>query len=113
MLIYYLRYPQYAIIKIEGHIEGFELDKFRQPFQELALLGCQTIILNFEKINYISSSILGYLIEEWRRKAEKGGKVVVCCLTPKVANLFEITHLFSIIDVYETEEEAIEAIKKG
>jgi anti-anti-sigma factor len=108
MYIFYIRHPTYAIIRVEGKIEGYHAEKFQRPFLELNQIGCHNIIVNFEQTLYISSSILGILIEQWRNIQEHHGSFSVCSLSESVADIFRITNLSSRIAVYETEQQASE-----
>lgn len=108
MYYYFIKHPDYAIIMFSGSIEGFNDAEFKKPFMELHTLGCFQIVVNFEDVTYISSTIIGSIIEEWRKTTERGGFFAMCQLNPRVLRLFEITNLSSKVKIYSTEQEAVE-----
>ncbi len=78
--------------------------------EELAALAAtgRKVILNFSKVEYLSSSVLGKLINFQRRLKEHGGELRLCCIHPSIYEIFEITRLNTLFDIYRTEEEALE-----
>jgi len=65
------------------------------------------IVLDFEKVQFLSSSALGVLIT-LRKKADAiKGKVAICGMKKDLKKVFEITRLDRMFDFYADEEKAL------
>jgi anti-anti-sigma factor len=65
------------------------------------------IVLDFEKVRFLSSSALGILIT-LRKKADAiKAKVVFCNLRDELRKVFKITNLEKMFEFYESEEKAL------
>jgi len=68
------------------------------------------ILLNFKDVSYVDSSGLATLVEILKGLRSYGGKLRITNLSTKVKNLFEITKLEKLFDIYQEEEEAIQTL---
>ena len=65
------------------------------------------ILLDFSRVRFLSSSLLGVLIS-LRKKAEAiKGQVAICGLRKDLKKPFKITHLDKLFKFYDEEEEAL------
>jgi stage II sporulation protein AA (anti-sigma F factor antagonist) len=70
------------------------------------------VILNCEELEYIDSKGLGVIVKLEKLLREKGGKVVICTVSGKVAKVFGLTNFEKIITVYDTVEKALKELRK-
>ncbi len=63
--------------------------------------------MNFKKLEFISSLVIAALVYLHKKVKEKNGKLKFCELTTKVKEIFEVTDLDKVFDVYPTESVAI------
>ncbi len=67
------------------------------------------IVLDFEKVRFLSSSALGVLIA-MRKKADLiKGRVVLCNMREDLRKVFKITNLEKMFELYDSEEKALGA----
>jgi anti-sigma B factor antagonist len=66
------------------------------------------ILINFEKLDYISSAGLRVLLVSAKRLKSRGGELRLCHLNETVQEVFEISGFSSILKVFNTESEALE-----
>jgi anti-sigma B factor antagonist len=65
------------------------------------------IILDFDKVKFLSSSALGVLIT-LRKKADAiKGKIVLCSMKPELRKVFKIMNLEKMFDFQDNEEKAL------
>lgn len=79
-----------TIINLQGAVDAHTAPQFEQAVQEAIDQGQKNIVVNCEKLTYISSAGLGVFmcfIEEVR---EAGGDIKICGLSEKVKQPFEI-----------------------
>ncbi|HNY80276.1 MAG: STAS domain-containing protein [Sedimentisphaerales bacterium] len=61
------------------------------------------LVLNFAKVKFVSSALLGLLIKVHKRVMEAGGHLQMSNLDGKVRRVFEITQLVSVFDIIASE----------
>jgi anti-sigma B factor antagonist len=71
--------------------------------------GKTNLVLNFAKVEYLSSAALGMLIRLRKKVLEAGGKLVLCGIDPQIYEVFVITKLDKAFVVRRDEGEALQA----
>jgi len=70
------------------------------------------LIINFKEVSFIDSWGLSIIISIYKNIMMVSGILVACELCDDVKNFFSIIKLDTIINVYETEDEAIKYMQK-
>ena len=71
------------------------------------------LLLCFSQVKHFNSRLLGTLIRLNKRMAEKGGVLKLCCIKPALYEMFVISQVNRIFDVYEDREQALSSFLKG
>lgn len=66
------------------------------------------LILDFSNVRFLSSAVLGLLIRISKKIYERDGQLRLCNINPKIYEIFKITRLNKIFDIYQDVESAIE-----
>ncbi len=69
-------------------------------------------VLNFADVNYLSSSALGMLISLQKKIALKGGQLKLAGIRDSIMEVFHITKLDEVFDIYKNEAAAVEAFQR-
>ncbi len=72
--------------------------------------GGMNLILDFSKVRFLSSSVLGLLIRISKRVYQRDGQLRLCNISPKIYEIFKITRLTKIFDIYPDVESASEGL---
>lgn len=70
-------------------------------------------ILDFKSVDYLSSSALGMLISLQKKIAMKGGQLKLSGIKDSIMEVFRITKLDEVFDIYAGEEAAIDAFGRN
>jgi len=98
-----------AILYLDGHIETNSYLDFENELNNILEKGYSHIILNCRDLQYINSAGLGVimgLIEEVR---EKDGDIKLCAMNKNVFKIFDLVGFNQLFEIYEKEEEALNA----
>jgi stage II sporulation protein AA (anti-sigma F factor antagonist) len=68
------------------------------------------IILNLEQLSFMDSSGLGVILGRYKQIKNNGGEMVVCAISPAVKRLFDMSGLFKIIRLEESEQFALQTL---
>ena len=90
-----------SIIGVDGFLDAHTAPEFEQAIQAEIDAGHLRIIVNCEKLTYISSAGLGVFMSFVEEIRERGGDIKICGLIPKVKQVFEILGFQAIYDILD------------
>ena len=80
----------------------------REPLYDLVeTKGNRRIVLNFENVRFLSSAPIGVLIYFKKKVEAVGGTVRFCCVDPDILDVFRITSVDQLFDIYDSEADAL------
>ncbi len=68
------------------------------------------LILDFSNVQSLSSAVLGLLIRISKKVYERDGQLRLCNIDPRIYEIFRITRLTKIFDIYKDREAALEGL---
>ena len=96
---------------IKFKLKEINLDEnglFYDKLKELVDSGKTAILIDFTGVAYISSLVIGTLMSGLKNTRAKGGTMKLCCLSEKIRQALEITQLTKILEIYQSQEEALQ-----
>ena len=97
-----------TILDVEGKITIGKGDvALREAVQEALNAGASKILVSLGKVSTIDSSGVGELVSALTTVTNRGGKLKLVNLPPKVNDILQITHLITVFEVYENEIDAV------
>jgi anti-sigma B factor antagonist len=94
------------VVEVEGEVDlGSSPDLRRTLFELLPKVG--KLALNLGAIRYIDSSGIAILIEVLKQSQRLKKEFVLFGLSPAVHEVFRLTHVVRIFQVFQTEQEAL------
>ncbi len=72
-----------------------------------------SLILDFGNVRFLSSAVLGLLIRVSKKIYEQDGQLRLCSINPKIYEIFKITRLTKIFDIYTDVESAAEDLSQA
>lgn len=97
-----------SVITIEGFVDAHTAPQFENAIQKEIEAGRNRVIVNCEKLNYISSAGLGVFMSFIEEVREIGGDIKICGLTPKVKHTFEILGFQDIFEMLDDQPTAVQ-----
>jgi len=64
------------------------------------------LILDFSNVKFLSSAVLGLLIRVSKKIYERDGQLRLCKISPRIYEIFKITRLTKIFDIYPDRDSA-------
>lgn len=100
------------IVRLRGELDHHTAEVVRSKMDEAIQRGrSEHLILSLEHMTFMDSSGLGVILGRYKQIKAHGGKMVVCHVNPSVHRLFELSGLFKILPIYETERNAISELE--
>lgn len=104
---------EFAVLHTDGYINNPGGEKIARECYKLMEEGYKHFILDLEKSKVINSIGISILIEIIEKTLEIEGSVSFCGLTTTIAKTFKIMGLTQYARVFESESEAVAAIRGG
>lgn len=97
------------IIRLVGELDHHTADMVRSQVEEkIESEGIRHILLNLEELSFMDSSGLGVILGRYKHISQLGGKMIICAISSSVYRLFELSGMFKILKVVDSEEQALE-----
>jgi anti-sigma B factor antagonist len=97
------------IFRLEG---DKRVSSLREKVKNLLGEGKKNIVLNLSNVTLIDSSGLGALVAAYSSAKSGGASLRLCNLGARFNELLQITKLYTVFEVSETEEDALRAMAK-
>lgn len=104
---------QVSIIKVGGYIDTTTSSEVERALNSLLKQGRYKIIIDLGNVDYISSAGWGIFISEIKSIRENNGDLKLVNMIPDVYEIFELLEFHHILDVYDSNEEAIQKFEEG
>lgn len=100
-----------VVVNLEGRIVlGEETSALREKVKSLLSEGKKIIILNLLNVSAIDSTGLGTLVASHSSAKSAGASLRLCDVGARSKELLQITKLYTVFDIYDSEYEAFRAL---
>ncbi len=99
-----------VILDLEGFIDTSTTHILREAFENLVQNKIYKIIVNFEKISYLSSTGIGVFVEFIGTIRENMGNIIIIKVSDKIKKVITIAGIEKIIKIFPTEQIAKDAL---
>ena len=97
-----------------GDIAGHQDDivfGMEQLLGEMERHGLKLLVIDFSQCEFFGTMFLGSLVKVWKRISQRGGRLALCHLSPKVLEVLQLTKLHLIWPVHGTREDALRSVR--
>ncbi|HXN48364.1 MAG TPA: STAS domain-containing protein [Bryobacteraceae bacterium] len=108
------RLDNVAVVDLSGRITlGEASGRLRDTIKDLVTNGSKDILLNLAGVTYMDSSGLGELVGAFATVSNRGGKLKLQGLQPRLYELMHITKLYSVFEIFTDEAAAVKSFGTG
>ncbi|MEW5876084.1 MAG: anti-sigma factor antagonist [Candidatus Zixiibacteriota bacterium] len=95
------------IMRVSGRIDLVTSNTLKDAIRERLHRQRLTLVLNLERVDFINSSGLGALVSILKDVRLVNGRMALCNLAPYVQEIFDITQLSNVFEIFPAEKEAV------
>ena len=95
-----------AIIEIEGEVDLYSSPDLRKALLEMTKAQNKAILVDLAKVTYMDSSGVATLVEALQQVGKYEGKLKLANLRDAVKDVFDLSRLDKVFDIYESVEDA-------
>jgi anti-sigma B factor antagonist len=97
-----------TILDLRGKLTlGSGEQALRSTLQDALAAGATKVVINLKDVTTIDSTGVGELVGTYTTVTNRGARLKLATLPPKLQDILTITQLITVFDVYDTEDEAI------
>jgi anti-sigma B factor antagonist len=96
-----------VVLNLSGRLDLASGSTLKEEIKGLTDKGTSHIHLNLARVEFINSSGLGSLVSIMKEVRLQKGRLTLSDLAGYVQEIFDITQLSHIFEIFETEEEAL------
>ncbi|OCT11287.1 hypothetical protein A8709_06320 [Paenibacillus pectinilyticus] len=100
-----------VVVTLEGRLDGNTSASLESAFAKLVEQGNGKFVFNLQGLDYVSSAGLRSLLSAAKMVKVIQGKLALSRMNENVKEVFDMSGFSSIFKLYETEDEALNAIK--
>lgn len=96
-----------AVLDLVGEINGFAEEALSAAYAEAEAQDPNTILLNFEGVDYINSTGIALIVGLLARARASRRRLLACNLSEHYVEIFNITRLSDFMNVFPDEQSAV------
>ena len=85
--------------------------RFREELDRLIQEGRKRVVVDFSKVPYIDSSVLGHLVHGYVTLKKRGGNLRLLSPSKRILDLLSLTRLITIFEIYESRKGVLDSWK--
>ena len=98
-----------CVVELANRIDVSSSPELEKVFNQLLDQGHDAILCDFSQTEYISSMGLRVFLSTLKRSVKTGGQLSLCCLKPGVMEIFDMTGLTELFQIFDSSAAALAA----
>lgn len=102
-----------SILYLEGFLDAHTSGTLENAFEKLINDKRSRVIVNFEKLTYISSAGLGVFMAYIENVRNNNGDIKLCNMSDKIFNIFDMLGFPVLFEIFKKEDSALTKFQNG
>lgn len=98
-----------TVIVLSGEIGTETVNQFKDKIDQIVADGKTRLVMDFQEVGYLNSMGLGVVAATLKKVKKAKGDLKLINLSPAVQELFELTRLTKVFEVFDSEEGAVKS----
>ena len=96
-----------SVLEIQGDMDVYVLPSFQSRIQGLLDEGRVNLVADFGGVDYVNSTAVAIVVEQWKAVKEKGGDLKLAGLSEFLTKTFEMIGVHRIISIHADTDSAV------
>lgn len=101
------------VISLSGRLDAYSANEVEKKLDTLINAGQVQLVINLEKLEYISSSGLRVFLAALKKAKKQQGDMKLACMKPYIKEVFDIAGFTQLFNMFDTEEAAVNSFKEA
>ncbi len=99
-----------CVISLQGDINKESLNDFKEKIEAIVNKTRKKYVINFQSVNIFTSDGASVIVSALKKCKKFQGIIKLSNLSPSIQELFDMTRLNKVFDIYDSEEEALKSM---
>ena len=104
------RKDETAVARVAGRIDGASYAEFQRVLETGIGPDVQTVVVDFEKVAFISSAGLRVVLMLGKQLRKRGAQLVLCSIEGPIRKIFSVSGFDRIVPIHASETQALDAL---
>jgi len=101
-----------TVISVSGRLDAITYQEFEEKILAVFNEEKKGLIIDFSKVDYVSSAGLRAMLRAVKKKKETRGALALFGLNANITELFKIAGFYPLFEIFSTEQEAVDSVEK-
>ena len=102
-----------VVISISGQLDSFASRDLKAEFKDLIDARNYMLLLDFEKVSYVDSSGIGAVVAAAQQLRKRKGDIRLFGMAADIRKAFDLIGASKVLEIFETEQEALNSFVTG
>jgi anti-sigma B factor antagonist len=101
------------MLSLSGRLDAYSATEVETKLNALIDAGQTCLVVDLEKLEYISSSGLRVFLATLKKVKKQEGDIKLACMKPFIKEVFDIAGFSQLFNIFDTREAAVGAFNAG
>jgi anti-sigma B factor antagonist len=96
-----------SLLSLSGRLDAYSATEVEKKLDSLIEAGQIRLVIDLEKLEYISSSGLRVFLAALKKAKKQQGDVKLACMKPFIKEVFDIAGFSQLFNIFDTQDAAV------
>jgi len=95
------------VVSLSGRLDAYCATEVEKKIDELIEAGQSCLVMDLDKLEYISSSGLRVFLAALKKTRKQQGDIKLACMKPFIKEVFDIAGFSPLFNIFDTQDAAV------
>jgi anti-sigma B factor antagonist len=101
------------VLSLSGRLDAYSATEVEKKLDSLIEAGQPCLVIDLEKLEYISSSGLRVFLAALKKTRKQQGDIKLACMKPFIKEVFDIAGFSRLFNIFDTREAAVSGFSEA
>jgi anti-sigma B factor antagonist len=101
------------VLSLSGRLDAYSATEVEKKLDSLIEAGQPRLVIDLEKLEYISSSGLRVFLATLKKAKKQQGDIKLACMKPFIKEVFDIAGFSQLFNIFDTRDAAVSSFNEG
>ena len=101
------------VLSLSGRLDAYSATEVETKLNSLIDAGQPRLVIDLEKLEYISSSGLRVFLAALKKVKKQQGDIKLACMKPFIKEVFDIAGFSQLFNIFDTQDAAVSSFSTG
>jgi anti-sigma B factor antagonist len=101
------------VLSLSGRLDAYSAGEIEKKLDSLIEGGQPNLVMDLEKLEYISSSGLRVFLSALKKVKKQQGDIKLACMKPFIKEVFDIAGFTQLFNIFDTQEAAVSGFSEA